>query len=115
TFPPTSETEMIEPTISCPNCHTEIKLTESLAAPLIETTRTKYEQEAAKKDADIAKREKALKVAQENVDKAKASIGEQVAAGAAEGREAIAEEGAPKGKPLAPTELQQKEKAVADR
>jgi hypothetical protein len=105
---------MIEPTISCPNCHTEIKLTESLAAPLIETTRKKYEQEAAKKDADIAKREKALKVAQENVDKAKASIGEQVAAGLAEGRKAIAEEEARKAKLLAATELQQKDKALAD-
>ena len=30
---------MTEPTITCPNCKTEIKLTESLAAPLIESTR----------------------------------------------------------------------------
>jgi hypothetical protein len=30
---------MIEPQIVCPNCHTEIKLTESLAAPLIAETR----------------------------------------------------------------------------
>lgn len=27
---------MTEPTITCPNCKTKIKLTESLAAPLIE-------------------------------------------------------------------------------
>ena len=30
---------MTEPTIICPNCETEIKLTESLAAPLIASTR----------------------------------------------------------------------------
>lgn len=30
---------MTEPTIICPNCKTEIRLTESLAAPLIELTR----------------------------------------------------------------------------
>ncbi len=30
------EPAMAEPTIICPNCKTEIKLTESLAAPLIE-------------------------------------------------------------------------------
>ena len=30
---------MSEPTIVCPSCKTEIKLTESLAAPLIESTR----------------------------------------------------------------------------
>lgn len=32
---------MTEPTIVCPNCKTEIKLTESLAAPLIESTRAR--------------------------------------------------------------------------
>ena len=32
-----------EPTIICPNCSTEIKLTESLAAPLIQTVRKEYE------------------------------------------------------------------------
>ena len=30
---------MTEQTIVCPNCKTEIKLTESLAAPLIEVVR----------------------------------------------------------------------------
>ena len=29
---------MTEPTITCPHCKSEIKLTESLAAPLIEST-----------------------------------------------------------------------------
>ena len=41
---------MTEPTIICPNCKTEIKLTESLAAPLIEATRKQYEQRLAQKD-----------------------------------------------------------------
>ncbi len=48
---------MTEPTIICPKCKTEIKLTESLAAPLIETTRLQFEQQLAQKDSDIAKRE----------------------------------------------------------
>jgi hypothetical protein len=33
---------MTEPTILCPNCKTEIRLTESLAAPLIDATRSQY-------------------------------------------------------------------------
>jgi len=42
---------MTEPTITCPNCKSEIKLTESLAAPLIiESTRKQYEQQLARKD-----------------------------------------------------------------
>lgn len=47
---------MTEPTIICPNCKSEIKLTESLAAPLIESTRKQFEQQLAQKDSDIAKR-----------------------------------------------------------
>jgi len=43
---------MTEPTIICPNCKTEIKLTESLAAPLIEATRKQYEEQLAQKDSD---------------------------------------------------------------
>lgn len=35
---------MSEPTIICPKCHAEIKLTESLAAPLIASTQRQYEQ-----------------------------------------------------------------------
>jgi len=52
---------MTEPTIICPNCKTEIKLTESLAAPLIESTRKQFEQQLAQKDADVAKREQAMR------------------------------------------------------
>lgn len=40
---------MTEPTITCPKCKTEIRLTESLAAPLIETTRRDYEKLLAQK------------------------------------------------------------------
>ena len=52
---------MTEPTIICPNCKTEIKLTESLAAPLIESTRQQFEQQLAQKDSDIAQREQAIR------------------------------------------------------
>jgi len=52
---------MTEPTIICPSCKTEIKLTESLAAPLIETTRRDYEQRLAQKEAESAKREAAIR------------------------------------------------------
>ena len=44
---------MSEPVIICPNCHSEIKLTESLAAPLIEAGRKRYEDRFAEKDAAV--------------------------------------------------------------
>jgi hypothetical protein len=69
---------MTEPTITCPNCKAEIKLTESLAAPLIEATRREYEQRLAKKDADIAMREALLREREEAVSRARDTIDEQV-------------------------------------
>ena len=49
-----------EPTITCPKCRTEIKLTESLAAPLIESTRRDFENRLAQQNAEVAKREQAI-------------------------------------------------------
>ena len=51
---------MAEPTVVCPQCKTEIKLTESLAAPLLESVRRDYEQRLSQKDADVTRREQAL-------------------------------------------------------
>jgi hypothetical protein len=36
-----------EPTLHCPNCNHEIKLTESLAAPLLEETRQRFNEQLA--------------------------------------------------------------------
>ena len=45
---------MTDPQIVCPNCRTEIKLTESLAAPLLAEARKQFEQQLAPKEADFA-------------------------------------------------------------
>jgi hypothetical protein len=52
---------MTEPTLTCPTCRTQIKLTESLAAPLIEVTRRRYEDQLARKEAEVAGREAAIR------------------------------------------------------
>ena len=52
---------MTEGTITCHNCKAEIKLTESLAAPLLEATKRQYEERLARKDADIEQRENAAR------------------------------------------------------
>ena len=41
---------MSDQTITCPNCKTEIKLTESLAAPLLEATRKEFERKITQKE-----------------------------------------------------------------
>jgi hypothetical protein len=70
---------MPEPTVRCPNCSTEIKLTESLAAPLIESTKKQFEQRLAQKDAEVARREAKLREDQAALAKAQESIDDQVA------------------------------------
>ncbi|MES2365228.1 MAG: DUF2130 domain-containing protein [Pseudomonadota bacterium] len=70
---------MAEPTIICPNCRTEIKLTESLAAPLIAATRQQFEQQLAQKDSDIAKREQAMREKEKLLNDARHKLDDQVA------------------------------------
>ena len=105
---------MSEPTIVCPNCKTEFKLNESLAAPLIAATRQQYEQKMAVKDADIAKREAAIREQQENLLKEKEAIDEQVSAKLKVERDRITIEEVKKAKLLAATDLEQKTKEIAD-
>lgn len=105
---------MTEPTIVCPSCKTEIKLTESLAAPLIKSTREQYEQKIAKKDADIAKRESALKEQQAALAKAKEEIDDQVAVKLKAERTVIAAEEAKKARVAMGNDLEQKAKELAE-
>ncbi|TRZ68045.1 MAG: DUF2130 domain-containing protein [Rhodocyclaceae bacterium] len=109
---------MTEPTITCPNCKTEIKLTESLAAPLIESTRKQFEQQLARKDADIATREQAMRDKEKLLADAKARLDEQVADQVAAqlktDRTRIAAEEAKKAKQAAAADLERKAQELAD-
>ncbi len=69
---------MAEPTIICPKCKCEIKLTESLAAPLLEATRRQYEQQIAQKDAAVSRKETDLKAREAAIAKAQATIDDRV-------------------------------------
>ena len=69
---------MIEPTITCPNCSTEIKLTESLAAPIVQATRKEYETKLAEKESDFSKREEELRILQNNINDSERVIDERV-------------------------------------
>ncbi|MBZ5553374.1 MAG: DUF2130 domain-containing protein [Acidobacteriia bacterium] len=105
---------MTEPTIICPNCKTEIKLTESLAAPLVEATRRDFEQRLAQKDADIAKREVSIRTREEALSKEKEVIDQQVAEKMRQERVKIAAEEARKAKLASATDLEQKTRQLAD-
>jgi hypothetical protein len=105
---------MNEPVIQCPTCRTEIKLTESLAAPLIAQSRRQFEQTLAAKDAEVAKREAALKTKEGELAAAKASVDEQVAAKVKAERQAIVAEEAMKARLLAASDIEQKSKELVE-
>ena len=69
---------MTEPTITCPNCKSEIRLTESLAAPLIAATRIQFERQLAQKDEDISKRELGIRDKEKQIAEARRTLDDQV-------------------------------------
>lgn len=105
---------MSEPTISCPSCQTEIKLTESLAAPLLQATRKELEAKIAAKDADIAKREDAIKAQQKALEDQRKAIDEQVAEKIKTERTAIAAEEARKAKVAVSDDIEAKARELAE-
>ncbi|MGO9236595.1 MAG: DUF2130 domain-containing protein [Methylocella sp.] len=105
---------MNEPTITCPNCKSEIKLTESLAAPLIEATRLQFEHTIAEKEAQIAKREAAVCEHKAAIEKAREAIDEVVLQKLKAEREKIVTEEAKKARLILETDIDRKAKEVAD-
>ena len=109
---------MTEPTIICPNCNTEIKLNESLAAPLIAATRKQFEQQLAQKDNDIAQREQAMREKEKQLveDKRKLDdqVADQVAAQLKAERARVVAEESKKAKLASAAELENKARELAE-
>ena len=109
---------MTEPTITCPNCKTEIRLTESLAAPLIAATKQQFAQQLAQKDAAIAKREQGVRDKEQQILEAKrtldAQVADRVAAQLQAERARVIEEESRKAKQAAAGELDIKARELAE-
>jgi len=105
---------MAEPTIFCPQCKSEIKLTESLAAPLLESVRRDYEQRLAQKDNEISKREKLLNQRAESIEKAKQNLDHEIEQKLRSERARIVSEEAQKAKLAIGSDLEQKAKEIND-
>lgn len=108
----------MEPIITCPNCKTEIRLTESLAAPLIAATRKQFEQQLSLKDEEIAKREQGIRDKEKQVAEAKRNldtqVADQVATQLKAERSRVIEEESKKAKQAAANELDNKERELAE-
>ncbi len=82
----------MEPSVVCPNCRTEIKLTETLAAPLIEAIKRDSEAKLRQKEAEIAKREIAIRAQQDAVKQAREAMEAELAERMKGERKKVAEE-----------------------
>lgn len=105
---------MADPTLVCPQCKNEIKLTESLAAPLLAEVRRQFEQRLALKDADIVKREKIIQERAALLQKEKESLDQQVAQRLQQERARIAAEEQHKAKLALGNDLAQRAREVAE-
>jgi hypothetical protein len=103
---------MTDPTLTCPTCRTEIKLTESLAAPLIADTRRRYETQLAQKEAEVAAREAAIREQREELATARQEIEAEVATKLDQERAKIAAAEAQKSKRLVATDLEARAKEI---
>ena len=69
---------MTEPTIICPSCKTEIRLTESLAAPLIAAAKRQFEKKLSRKDEEVAQREQAVRQKEKQLDESSRNLEQRV-------------------------------------
>jgi hypothetical protein len=105
---------MTETTITCPNCGTAFPLTESLAAPIIEETRAKFQEQLKQKDEQIREREASLQSQKQSLqqerDNLEATIGQRLTAA----RQQIAEEEQVKARRLVDADVQAKAHELAE-
>jgi len=99
---------MDDPIIICPTCKSEIKLTESLAMPLIESTRKEYEKKIQKIQSEVSSREMEIEHERRELEKVKEGIEDQVSQKVSAERERISKEEARKARLALSSELDQK-------
>lgn len=103
-----------EATITCPKCKAEIKLTESLAAPLLEATRREYEQRLAAQQAETARQAAGLRERETALRQAEAGFDQKVAAQVARERARFAAEEARKARLEMGVELEQSRRETTE-
>jgi len=104
----------LEPSIICTNCQTEIKLTETLAAPLIEAVRRESDQKLRVKEAEIAKREAAIRAQQAQMKEAKEAMEAELAERLKGERKKLAEEEARKARAAVSIDLHLKDQQLEE-
>jgi len=114
TFKATAAGTAHEPTLQCPNCNHEIRLTESLAAPLLAETRQRFQEQLASKDAEVARKTDALRQEREQLHKDREQIEDQVSRRLAAERSHLVATEAKKARDAAGAELEARTNEAAE-
>ena len=105
---------MTNPQIVCPNCKTQIPVTDALAEPLVADARRRFEQQLAAKEADFGRREAQLRHAQDELSKAREAVDDQVAAKLKAERSTITQAEAKKARLALADEISARDQQLAD-
>lgn len=105
---------MMEPFVTCPQCQAEIPLTQSLAAPLIEQTRQRYEERLAAASSKAMEKESKLAQQRLQLEKARSELENEVAARVAASRKEIVAAETKKARDLLRAELDESDRALSD-
>lgn len=105
---------MTEPTITCPSCQADIKLTESLAGPLVEQTRKAFAEQLSAKDQQVAKAQAEVASTKQSVEQERLDIEATLAKRMDEARKQIATDEAERAKRLIATDLEARDRQLAE-
>ena len=105
---------MTEPTITCPSCQADIKLTESLAGPLVEQTRRAFAEQLSAKDQLVAKAQAEVVSAKQSVEQERLDIEVTLAKRMDEARKQIAIDEAERAKRLIADDLEARDRQLAE-
>jgi hypothetical protein len=103
-----------EPTLRCPNCNHEIRLTESLAAPLLAETRQRFQDQMASKDVEVSRKIEALRLERELLARDREQVEERVSKRLATERGQLIAAEAKKAREATAADLQAKEAEAAE-
>ena len=105
---------MNEPTISCPHCQREIKLTESLAGPLLASAEKEFGQRLAAKEQEFGTRESKLQQKEAELRQAAETQYARLTEKLKAERAKIAAEEAKKARLTLSTDLEERDKAIIE-
>jgi len=105
---------MNEPTITCPNCKSDIKLTESLAGPLVEQTRRQFVEQLNEKDRLVEKVQADISAEKKRVELERQAIEATVAARMDDARKQIATDEAERAKRIVAADIEERDRKFAE-